>query len=75
MHWNDCDAVEQDPQRMSGAWLFAGTRVPVTALFENLEAGATINEFVAWFPGVTEAQVLNVLRHVRNSLSESASRS
>lgn len=74
MRWNNCDAVKQGSQRMSGAWLFAGTRVPVTALFENLGAGATINEFVAWFPGVTEAQVLNVLRHVRNSLSESASR-
>ena len=75
MCWNNCDAVKQGSQRMSGAWLFAGTRVPVTSLFENLEAGATINEFVAWFPGATEAQVLNVLRHVRNSLSESASRS
>ena len=49
MHWNDCHAIAQDPQRMSGAWLFAGTRVPVAALFQNLEAGATIDEFVDWF--------------------------
>ena len=75
MHRNDCDAVEQDPQRMSGAWLFAGTRVPVVALFENLEASATIDEFVDWFPAVTKAQALTVLRHVRMGLSKSASRS
>ena len=68
MHWNDCDAVEQDPQKMSGAWLFTGTRVPVTALFENLEAGATIDEFVDWFPGVTRQQALAVLQHAERSL-------
>ncbi|WP_156861000.1 DUF433 domain-containing protein [Casimicrobium huifangae] len=67
MHWNDCNAVEQDPQKMSGAWVFAGTRVPVTALFENLEAGATIDEFVNWFPGVKRQQVVAVLQHVGRS--------
>ena len=72
MHWNDCDAVEQDPQRMSGAWLFGGTRVPVTALFENLEAGATIDEFVDWFPGVTRQQALAVLQHAERSLLAAA---
>ena len=72
MHWNDCDAVEQDPQKMSGAWLFTGTRVPVTALFENLEAGATIDEFVDWFPGVTRQQALAVLQHAERSLLAAA---
>lgn len=72
MHWNDCDAVEQDPQRMSGAWLFTGTRVPVSALFENLEAGATIDEFVDWFPGVTRQQALAVLQHAERSLLAAA---
>ena len=72
MQWNDCDAVEQDAQRMSGAWLFAGTRVPVTALFENLEAGATIDEFVDWFPGVTRQQALAVLQHAERSLLAAA---
>lgn len=70
MHWNDCDAVEQDPQRMSGACLFAGSRVPVTALFEHLEAGATIDEFVEWFPGVERQQVIAVLRHLQRGLIE-----
>lgn len=67
MHWNDCDAVAQDPQSMSGAWLLVGTRVPVTALFENLEAGATIDEFLDWFPGVTRQQALAVLQHAERS--------
>ena len=51
--WSSCQAVEQAPERYSGAWVFRGTRVPVTALFENLEGDASIHEFVEWFPGVT----------------------
>lgn len=65
--WATCDAVEQDPERYSGAWLFRGTRVPVAALFENLEDDVTIHEFVEWFPGVTLAQVRSVLAHAARS--------
>ena len=54
--WNTCPAVERNPRKISGAWAFTGTRVPVYALFENLAAGATIDEFVEWFPGVEERQ-------------------
>ena len=43
--WNTCPAVERNPRKISGAWAFTGTRVPVYALFENLAAGATIDEF------------------------------
>ena len=50
------------------AWVFKGTRVPVRALFENLEDGATINEFLEWFPGVTLRQVEAVLEHAADSL-------
>jgi uncharacterized protein (DUF433 family) len=46
---------------VSGAWVFRGTRVPVATLFENLRDGATVDEFLAWFPGVTRAQVEAVL--------------
>jgi uncharacterized protein (DUF433 family) len=60
--WTGCDAVDRDPQRVSGAWLFKGTRVPVRALFENLEDGATINEFLTWFPGVSRDAVESVLK-------------
>jgi len=51
-----------------GAWVFRGTRVPVTALFENLEDGAQVADFVAWFPGVTLEQVRAVLEHAARSL-------
>ncbi|MDP9309740.1 MAG: DUF433 domain-containing protein [Chloroflexota bacterium] len=61
--WADLPAVEQDPEKLSGAWVFRGTRVPVAALFENLRDGASIAEFLDWFPGVTLAQVEAVLDH------------
>ncbi|MES1157342.1 MAG: DUF433 domain-containing protein [Alphaproteobacteria bacterium] len=66
--WSDCPAVERIPGKVSGAWLFKDTRVPVKALFENLEGGATVNEFLEWFPGVDRAQVDAVLEYARSSL-------
>jgi uncharacterized protein (DUF433 family) len=62
--------VEKIPGKVSGAWLFRGTRVPVKALFENLEGGATVTEFLDWFPGVTREQVDTVLEHAQHSLIE-----
>ena len=61
--WHDCEAVERDTDKVSGAWVFRGTRVPVAALFENLKDGATIDNFLAWFPGVSRSQVESVLDH------------
>lgn len=66
--WSQCPAVERIPEKVSGAWLFKNTRVPVKALFENLEGGATVNEFLEWFPGVERAQVEAVLEHAQRSL-------
>jgi uncharacterized protein (DUF433 family) len=66
--WSSCSSVERDPQRVSGAWVFRGTRVPVTALFQNLEDGAQLSEFVEWFPGVTLQQARAVLEHAVHSL-------
>ena len=63
LDWSSCPAVERDAERVSGAWVFRGTRVPVSALFENLEDGAEITQFVEWFPGVTVEQVRAVLDH------------
>jgi len=57
MNWADCSAVEQDPQRVSGAWVFRGTRIPVAALFQNLEDGVSLTEFAEIFPGVTTEQI------------------
>ena len=67
LDWASCDAVEQDPQRYSCAWLFRGTRVPVAALFENLEDDAPVHDFLEWFPGVTLKQVRAVLAHAARS--------
>jgi uncharacterized protein (DUF433 family) len=68
IYWDDCDAVELTPERVSAAWVFVGTRVPVAALFENRRAGATVDEFLDWFPGVTRQQAVAVLRQVQRSL-------
>lgn len=61
--WGSLPEIERDRHTLSGAWVFRGTRVPVTALFENLRDGATIDQFLEWFPGVTRAQVQAVLDH------------
>ena len=65
--WTTCKAVERDPERVSGSWVFRGTRIPASALFENLEDGINIAQFVQWFPGVTTEQVRQVLEHVAQS--------
>ena len=61
--------MERDPAKMSGAWIFRGTRVPVAALFENLKDGASIDQFLEWFPGVTRSQVEALLDYEITSLS------
>ena len=68
LDWANCTAVERNPERVSGAWLFKGTRVPVKALFENLEEGASVDDFLEWFPGVAREQVLAVLNVAEKSL-------
>jgi uncharacterized protein (DUF433 family) len=68
LDWSECPAVERAPERVSGAWVFRGTRVPVRALFENLEEGASIDDFLQWFPGVTRDQAVAVLTHAEQSL-------
>ena len=67
-NWKSCKAVERNPDVVSGVWVFRGTRVPVSSLFENLEDGAQVNDFIEWFPGVTEEQVREVLEYVTHSL-------
>jgi len=68
LDWSQCAAVERIAGKVSGAWLFKDTRVPVAALFENLEDGATVDDFLEWFPGVTREQVEAVLEHAGQSL-------
>ena len=59
--WKSCPAVERDPEKVSGAWVFSSTRVPVASLFENLKDGATVDQFLNWFPGVERWQIRTVL--------------
>ena len=70
--WSICLAVERDPGKMSGAWVFRGTRVPVAALFENLEEDASLHPFIEWFPGVSLSQARNVLEHAARSTLRAA---
>ena len=65
--WSTCHAVERDIERAGGAWVFRGTRVPVAALFENLEDGVAVGHFVELFPGVTLEQARAVLEHAARS--------
>ena len=69
LDWSTCSVVVRDSDRMSGGWVFCGTRVPVSALFENLEDGVEITEFVDLFPGVTLEQARTVLDHAAKSLA------
>lgn len=69
MDWEQCSAIERNPDKVSGAWVFRGTRVPVSALFDNLDSGATVDEFLEWFPGVTKDQVDEVLSFASKSLA------
>ena len=69
--WETCDAVERNPNKVSGAWVFRGTRVPASTLFENLKDGATIEQFLEWFPGVEGWEVKAVLDHEVKALAAS----
>ena len=60
--------IVTDPQIMGGTPVFRHTRVPVQTLFDYLEAGDTITEFLKGFPSVTEEQVIAVLEEMRESL-------
>ena len=71
---SQCPEVERSPGKVSGAWVFRGTRVPVRALFENLEDDASIEDFLKWFPGVERMQVEAILEHSSRSLAEVAGR-
>jgi uncharacterized protein (DUF433 family) len=67
LDWSECPAVESVPGRRSGAWVFRDTRMPVATVFENLEAGASIDEIVEQFH-VTPEQIKAVLEFAARSL-------
>ncbi len=68
LDWSQCPAVESIPGKVSGAWLFKGTRMPVSVIFENLKAGANIDEIMEWFEGLDREQVEAVIEFAARSL-------
>ncbi len=68
LDWSQCPAVESIPGKLSGAWVLKGTRMPVSAIFENLEAGANIDEILEWFDGLDREQVRAVIEFPARSL-------
>ena len=73
LDWSQCPAVEAVPGKMSGAWVFRGTRMPVATIFENLEDGMTVDEIVEQFD-VSREQVKSVLDFAARSLLAPAKR-
>lgn len=67
LDWSQCPAVESIPGKVSGAWVFRDTRMPVSIVFENLEAGATVDEIIEWFH-LTRDQIVTVLEFAARSL-------
>lgn len=66
--WEACPAVEREPGKLGGALVFRGTRMPVATLFENLKHGATVEQFLEWYPGTTREQVEAVIDHETREL-------
>ena len=72
LDWSQCPAVESIPGKVSGAWVFKNTRMPVSLVFENLEAGASIDEIMEWHH-LTREQIVTVLEFAARSLDPPAS--
>ena len=70
--WSECPGIERNPKRMSGAWCFEGTRLPVHALFMNLSSGMTIPEFLKMFPGANQEQIKSVLDFLSERLERTS---
>ena len=70
LDWSQCPAVESVPGKLSGAWVLKGTRMPVSAIFENLEAGANIDDILEWFDGLDREQVKEVIHFATSSLDK-----
>ena len=70
--WSQCSAVESIPGKVSGAWVLKGTRTPVKVLFENLEAGMSIEEVMEQFP-VNRKEIDSLMAFVARSLEKAPS--
>jgi uncharacterized protein (DUF433 family) len=72
LDWSQCPAAERVPDKVSGAWVLRGTRMPVATIFENLEAGANIDNIIEWFDGLDREQVKSVIDFAARSLATPA---
>ena len=70
LDWSQCPAVENIPGKVSGAWVFKGTRTPVSIVFENLQDGLSIDELMEQYP-LTREQIAAALEFAAHSLEES----
>jgi uncharacterized protein (DUF433 family) len=73
LDWSQCPAVESIAGKVSGAWVLKGTRMPVSVIFENIEAGASLDDIMEWFEGLDREQVKAVIEFVARSLEETPS--
>lgn len=72
LDWSHCPVVEQVPGKVSGAWVLKGTRMPVATIFENLEAGASLDDILGWYDGLDRKQVQAVIEFAARSLDLTA---
>jgi len=70
LDWSRCSAVESVPGKVSGAWVLKGTRMPVSAIFENLEAGASLDNIMEWYDGLNREQVKAVIEFAGRSVGK-----
>jgi uncharacterized protein (DUF433 family) len=70
LDWSQCSAVESVPGKVSGAWVLKGTRMPVSTIFENLEAGANLDDIMEWYDGLDREQVKAVIEFAARSLDK-----
>jgi uncharacterized protein (DUF433 family) len=70
LDWSQCPAVESIPGKVSGAWVLRGTRMPASVIFENIEAGASLDDIMEWFEGLDREQVKAVIEFAARSLDQ-----
>jgi uncharacterized protein (DUF433 family) len=70
LDWSQCAVVESIPGKVSGAWVLKGTRMPVSTIFENLEAGANLDDIMEWYDGLNREQVKAVIEFAARSLDK-----
>lgn len=74
LDWSQCPDVESVPGKVSGAWVLRGTRMPVSVILDNVEAGADVDQIMEWFDGLDRTQVSAILDFAARSVAPHPSR-